>query len=72
MVYEFEQREVGLEAGQLALDLLHHLLPEDLVEEEDRKPDFDFDEARDAFIRFAQRRGPGAEHRVPGQGCEGA
>ena len=40
MVYEFEQREVGLEAGQLALDLLHHLLPEELVDPEDRKPDF--------------------------------
>ena len=59
MVYEFEQREVGLEAGQLALDLLHHLLPEELVDPEDRKPDFDFDEARDAFIRFAQRRALG-------------
>ncbi len=59
MVYEFEQREVGLEAGQLALDLLHHLIPEELVEAEARKPDFDFDEARDEFIRFAQRRALG-------------
>ena len=59
MVYEFEQRDVGLEAGQLALDLLHNLLPEELVDSEDRKPDFDFDEARDEFIRFAQRRALG-------------
>ena len=26
MVYEYEQEEVGLEAGRLALELLHHLL----------------------------------------------
>ena len=30
MVYEYEQPEVGLEAGQLALALIHHLLSPDL------------------------------------------
>ena len=29
MVYEYEQEEVGLEASELALRLLHHLLPKD-------------------------------------------
>ncbi|MCP4330025.1 MAG: cyanophycin synthetase [Alphaproteobacteria bacterium] len=59
MVYEYEQEEVGLQAGQLALDLIHHLLPQDLVDEDLRRPDFVFDEERDAFIRFAQRRALG-------------
>ena len=59
MVYEYEERDVGLEAGRLALDLIHNLLPEDLVDPADRKADFDFDEARDAFIRFAQSRALG-------------
>ena len=59
MVYEYEQEQVGLEAGRLALDLLHHLLPDDLVEDGQRRPDFDFDEERDTFIRFAQRRALG-------------
>ena len=59
MIYEFEQEEVGLRAGQLGLDLLHHLLPEDLVEEDLRPKDFDFTEERDKFIRAAQRRALG-------------
>jgi cyanophycin synthetase len=59
MIYEFEQEEVGLRAGQLGLDLLHHLLPEDLVEEDLRPKNFDFTEERDKFIRAAQRRALG-------------
>jgi cyanophycin synthetase len=59
MVYEYEAREVGLEAGRLALALLHNLLPEDLPPEEIKAEPFDFAEARDAFIRFAQRRALG-------------
>jgi cyanophycin synthetase len=59
MVYEYEEREVGLEAGSLALDLLHNLLPENLRPEEFKAEPFDFAEARDAFIRFAQRRALG-------------
>ena len=57
MVYEYEQAEVGLEAGQLALALIHHLLPPDLQPESAAK--FDFPHQRDAFIRFAQRRALG-------------
>ena len=30
VVYQYVQRDVGLEAGRLALELLGHLLPEDL------------------------------------------
>ena len=57
MVYEYEQAEVGLEAGQLALALIHHLLPADLQPESAAK--FDFPHQRDSFIRFAQRRALG-------------
>jgi cyanophycin synthetase len=56
VVYEYEHDEVGLEAGRLALELLHHLLPEELGPDKSRDEDFDFDRERDSFIRFAQRR----------------
>lgn len=59
MVFEYEQEQVGLEASRLALDLIHHLLPEHLVDPEDRREGFDFNEERDNFIRFAQRRALG-------------
>ena len=59
MIYQFEQEDVGLQAGQLGLDLLHHLLPEELVEEDLRPKDFDFEAERDSFIRAAQRRALG-------------
>ena len=58
MVFQYKQREVGLEAGRLARDLLLHLLPEDLKTRlrDEIDPEFDFDEEHDAFIRYAQRR----------------
>ena len=58
MVFEYKQREVGLEAGRRARDLLLHLLPEALKAQLDDDLDaaFNFDEERDAFIRYAQRR----------------
>ncbi len=57
VVYEYVQEDVGIEAGRLALDLLHHLLPEDLRSAKAAK--FDFPAARDTFIRYAQRRALG-------------
>lgn len=59
VVYEYEQEDVGCEAGRLALTLLHSLLPQELRPEGSVPEDFDFDEERDAFIRFAQRRALG-------------
>jgi len=53
VVYEYEDDEVGLEAGRLALRLLCSLSPQQAPDE------FDFAEERDAFIRFAQRRALG-------------
>jgi cyanophycin synthetase len=58
MVFEYKQREVGLEAARIALQLLLSLTPDtvrsqlgDVIEQ-----DFDFEEERDGFIRFAQRK----------------
>ena len=53
VVFEYEQEEVGLEAGRLALTLLHSLLPEELRPPRSVPSGFDFAEERDAFIRFA-------------------
>jgi cyanophycin synthetase len=59
VVYEYEQQEVGLEAGRLALTLVHALLPPELRPDGTVPADFDFTEERDEFIRFAQRRALG-------------
>ena len=59
VVYEYEQAEVGLEAGQLGLALLHSLLPATLRPAGAVPEDFEFARERDAFIRFAQRRALG-------------
>ena len=61
VVYEYEQRDVGLEAGALARTLLLHLLPDAAKAEvravlDDVPEDgFDFAAALERFIRFAQR-----------------
>lgn len=59
VVYEYDQEDVGLEAGQLGLALLHDLLPADLQPERARTRDLDFAAERDGFIRYAQRRALG-------------
>ncbi|MEM0963703.1 MAG: acetate--CoA ligase family protein, partial [Bacteroidota bacterium] len=57
MVYEYRQRDVGLEAGELARRLILRLLPEDVqaLLDEEKEVDYDWDEERDAFIKRAQR-----------------
>src|SRR4051812_31822622 len=59
VVYQYEQEDVSLEAGQLGLMLLHSLLPEELRPEGAVPPGFNFADERDEFIRFAQRRALG-------------
>ena len=59
VVFQYEQAEVGLEAGQLAMRLLHSLVPESLRPEGALPEGFDFSAAREEFIRFAQRRALG-------------
>src|SRR5258708_8123162 len=55
VVYQYEAEEVGLEAGKLALALLRSLLPAALRPKEFSST-WSWEEERDAFIRFTQRR----------------
>jgi len=59
IVYQYEQREVGLEAGLLGLQLLHNLLPPELRPQDSVPLGFDFATQRDEFIRFTQRHALG-------------
>ncbi len=58
MVFQYKQRDVGLEASRLSRQLLLSLLPDDLKAgvAEEIEEDFDFEEERDDFIRFAHAR----------------
>ena len=56
VVYEFEEERVGEAAGDLALQLVHHLLPDTLRDQEICPPDFQFPKALEALISFAQTR----------------
>ena len=56
VVYEYEDRTVGLTAGSLGRSLLLALLPDEAREGVDEIPeDFVWAEERDAFIRFVQK-----------------
>ena len=55
VVYEYEAEEVGLEAGRLALTLLHSLLPANLRPSGTVAGDWKWEEKRDEFIKVAQR-----------------
>ena len=59
VVYEYAQKEEGIAAGELALKLLSSLLPEAIRPTGSVPEGFVWDEARDAFIRYAQRRALG-------------
>ena len=56
MVFEYEDEAVGRRAGQLGLDLLHSLLPPQLKPEDAPADDWVFEDERDRFILYAQRR----------------
>ncbi|WP_209599360.1 cyanophycin synthetase [Ruegeria sp. HKCCSP351] len=58
MVYEYRQRDVGLDAGKLAMRLLMHLLPQSLKDQVDYEfdPDFNWDEELRSFVLRAQRK----------------
>lgn len=57
VVYEYAQREEGIAAGELALKLLDSLLPAELRTATDDS--WNWEEERDSFIRYAQRRALG-------------
>jgi len=59
MVYQYADREVGLEAGRLGLELIYSLLPDSLRPDDAPGVDWDWDGERDGFIRYAQRRALG-------------
>jgi cyanophycin synthetase len=59
VVYEYAQRDEGIAAGELGLRLLCSLLPEQLRPQGSVPEGWGWAEARDQFIRFAQRRALG-------------
>ncbi|HEX7916167.1 cyanophycin synthetase, partial [Rudaea sp.] len=59
VVYEYAQREEGIAAGDLGLRLLCSLLPQNLQPKDSVPTGWNFAEARDQFIRYAQRRALG-------------
>ncbi|MBT9487904.1 MAG: cyanophycin synthetase [Rubrivivax sp.] len=59
VVYEYAQRDEGVEAGELAIRLLCSLLPPELQPEGVVPADWAWPEARLDFIRYAQRRALG-------------
>ena len=58
MVFQYKQKEVGLEASRISRQLLLNILPGHLKDEftGEIEKGFDFEEERDDFIRFAQRK----------------
>lgn len=58
VVYQYHQRDVGLEAGTLGMRLLTHLLPENVQKaiEADIDDDFDFKDELRGFVRMAQHK----------------
>ncbi len=58
MVFAYRQKEVGLDAGKLAMRLLMHLLPDQLQKQVDYPfdDDFDWEEELKEFVLDAQRR----------------
>ena len=59
VVYEYAQRDEGIEAGELAIKLLCSLLPAASSPRRHGARGLDLDEARDEYIRYAQRRALG-------------
>src|SRR5262245_32186154 len=59
VVYEYAQRDEGVAAGELGLRLLCSLLPQSLRPAGSVPEGWSWPEARDEFIRFAQRRALG-------------
>jgi cyanophycin synthetase len=57
VVYSYVEEVVGLEAADLALDLIHHVLPPERVDH-DSSP-FDFQTEFEKLVRLAQRRALG-------------
>jgi len=59
MVFQYKDKAVGREASELALKLIHSLLPADIRPAEAEGADWNFPDERDSFIRYAQSRALG-------------
>ncbi len=59
MVFEYKDESVGRGSSALALKLLLSLLPEEIAVDGRPDDEWDFEEERDRFIRFAQSRALG-------------
>ena len=59
VVYEYEERDQGLEAGEMAMKLLGSLLPEEVRPPDLVPADWSWTAERDQFIRYEQRRALG-------------
>ncbi len=59
VIYEYAQKDEGIEAGELALKLLCALLPENLRPKNVVPEGWAWPTARDEYIRFSQRRALG-------------
>jgi cyanophycin synthetase len=59
MVFEYRDEAVGLESSKLAMKLLMSLLPKEIEVENRPDVDWEFEEERDRFIRYAQSRALG-------------
>ncbi len=59
VVYEYAQKEEGIEAGELAMRLLCSLLPAEIRPERSVSEGWVWATARDEYIRYAQRRALG-------------
>ncbi|MFD0321610.1 cyanophycin synthetase [Lysobacter gummosus] len=59
VVYEYAQRDEGIAAGELGIKLLCSLLPAEIRPAGSVPDDWEWESARDGFIRYAQRRALG-------------
>jgi cyanophycin synthetase len=59
VVYEYAQRDEGIAAGDLAIQLLCSLLPAELRTKDGVPADWSWEEKRNEYIRYAQRRALG-------------
>jgi cyanophycin synthetase len=59
VVYEYAQRDEGIAAGELGIQLLCSLLPETIRPGGSVPADWNWHEKRDEYIRYAQRRALG-------------
>ena len=56
VVYSYDEEQVGTTAADLALEMIHQIIPEELRGDVKIRDDFDFQEEIDELITYAQRR----------------